>query len=580
MRAAVLVKPGFRRVWVGPVLAPGSGPCIGCLQERLRLNLAAPALLHGDATAGAGKVLHRRIDREFPPLAWFRIALTLMNRFDVERDLGDGHYIEAVELESCRSERHPVKRLPQCARCGDPAMDVNGARVELRARPIRSRLGGGLRTLTPARTLERLADLVSPLTGVVRHVREVPVEGTDLVHVYTASHARHYGVPGLRAVRNARRDPSGGKGIADLDARVSALCESLERFSAVHRGSERCQLARRSDVGAPAIAPNDLLLFSPRQFATRDEWNARDAGGMHWVPEPYDDQRIEWSEVRSLATGATLLVPSACIFLGFRGEGRRFCKGDSNGLASGNCLEEAVLQGFLELVERDAVAIWWYNRIRRPAIDPRSFEHPWIDRLIGYYARIQRKLWILDLTTDLAIPCFAAVSALEGGAREDIIFGFGAHLDARTALIRALTELNQMLPTVQRTMDERRRQLLPDFIEAIDWWETARLADHPYLSPSAHRPLACDDFARPVITDLRDAILDCTARANAAGSDVLVHDLTRPDVRFPVVRVIAPGLRHFWRRLGPGRLFDVPVRMGWLEHPRSEAEMNPVSMFV
>ncbi len=66
----------------------------------------------------------------------------------------------------------------------------------------------------------------------------------------------------------------------------------------------------------------------------------------------------------------------------------------------------------------------------------------------------------------------------------------------------------------------------------------------------------------------------------SSGCDVLVHDLTRPDIAFPVVKVIVPGLRHFWRRLGPGRLYDVPVRLGWLEEPVAEHDLNPVSLFV
>ena len=56
---------------------------------------------------------------------------------------------------------------------------------------------------------------------------------------------------------------------------------------------------------------------------------------------------------------------------------------------------------------------------------------------------------------------------------------------------------------------------------------------------------------------------------------MLVVDQTRPDVGMPVCRVIVPGLRHFWRRLGPGRLYDVPVKMGWVKNPLTEDEMNP-----
>ena len=54
-------------------------------------------------------------------------------------------------------------------------------------------------------------------------------------------------------------------------------------------------------------------------------------------------------------------------------EDQHFCQADSNGSAAGNCLEEAILQGFMELVERDAVALWWYNRVQRPGVDLDSF---------------------------------------------------------------------------------------------------------------------------------------------------------------------------------------------------------------
>jgi ribosomal protein S12 methylthiotransferase accessory factor len=60
---------------------------------------------------------------------------------------------------------------------------------------------------------------------------------------------------------------------------------------------------------------------------------------------------------------------------------------------------------------------------------------------------------------------------------------------------------------------------------------------------------------------------------------MLVLDQTQPDVGLPVVKVMVPGLRHFWRRLGPGRLYDVPVKRGWLAEPTPEEHMNPVGVF-
>ena len=65
-----------------------------------------------------------------------------------------------------------------------------------------------------------------------------------------------------------------------------------------------------------------------------------------------------------------------------------------------------------------------------------------------------------------------------------------------------------------------------------------------------------------------------------AGLEVLVVDHTRPDVELPVVKVIVPGLRHFWRRLAPGRLYDVPMTLGERAIRNDEDTLNPVAMFL
>jgi hypothetical protein len=58
---------------------------------------------------------------------------------------------------------------------------------------------------------------------------------------------------------------------------------------------------------------------------------------------------------------------------------------------------------------------------------------------------------------------------------------------------------------------------------------------------------------------------------------VIVH--TWPDVGLPVVKVVVPGLRYFWPRLAPGRLYDPPVALGWRESALAEDELNPVPIF-
>lgn len=572
---ALLCRIGALGHWIGPRVGRDSA-CLRCLQGRLRLNLTSRALRHlADHDPDFDVLaLHPVIpDGVFAGLARTLLeagaeSIAHLDRVVVHRSDADG------------PTHHSLRSLPGCERCGLGSSEPPGAEVSLRSRPLRPGSKSGYRTETPDSTWERHSTLISPLTGIVRRIERVETSDPALIHAYTASHAGVYDAPSVRAVKDDTRDHSGGKGSTDLDARVSALCEAMERFSALHRGSESQRVGRRTELGEAALHPNDVLGFSERQFAVREDWNAECTDPFQWVPERYDDEAIEWSPLRSLGTGALVWVPSALVYLGHRGEARRFVRGDSNGLAGGNCLEEAVLQGLLELIERDSIALWWYNRLVRPGIDLVAVDEPFVTRVVEHYDELGRSLWALDITSDLGIPCVVALSADLTTAR-DITFGFGCHPDPRIALRRALTEANQVLATVLRSPQERRKQLLPDFAAAIQWWEEEELSAHRYLQPdTARSPIAVAGRAPPEPTDLLEVVEDCVGRLAAKGIDVLVHDLSRDDVRFSVARVVAPGLRHFWRRLGPGRLYDVPVAEGWLERPTAESDMNPVSLFV
>jgi oxazoline/thiazoline synthase len=102
------------------------------------------------------------------------------------------------------------------------------------------------------------------------------------------------------------------------------------------------------------------------------------------------------------------------------------------------------------------------------------------------------------------------------------------------------------------------------------------LTNYPYLIPSDTPAVQAKADAKFGKLDTREQVSACVAIAERAGHDFLVLDQTRPDIGVPVVRVIVPGLRHFYPRFGPGRLYDVPVKLGLLNRPRSESELNPI----
>ena len=314
--------------------------------------------------------------------------------------------------------------------------------------------------------------------------------------------------------------------------------------------------------------------YSAAQYRNRDRWNAQRRAALPPVPRPLDpDEPIEWTPVWSLTERRYKLLPTDLLYYHEPStpSAERIAVACSNGCAAGNTIEEAVLQGSLELVERDAVAIWWYNRLRRPAIDLTSFGDRWLSELPRHYRSLGREVVVLDLTSDLGIPVAAAVSHRVADAEERICLGVGCHLELRIAVQRALTEAVQMLNT---DLSGNRRQIR----EFGDGWLTsATRADHPYLAPDAAVPPRTGaDVPEPRFSDLVQCIDACRDTLESRGMELLVLDQTRADTRMPAVKVIVPGLRHFWPRFAPGRLYDVPVSMGCRRCPTAEADLNSI----
>ena len=286
------------------------------------------------------------------------------------------------------------------------------------------------------------------------------------------------------------------------------------------------------------------------------------------VPDPTDSSaRIEWSPVWSLRDERFKYLPTSLLYFFYGGPAAFYA--DSNGCAAGNTLEEAIVQGFLELVERDSYAIWWYNRVQRAEVDLSGFDNSYVRDLHAQLAETGRRLWVLDVTSDLGVPSYVAILHWMQNGQENIEFGSGAHFDKRIALLRALTELNQFLSVGLMGGGSGEKS-------SLDGSTPLRLQSYPFLTPSGHPKIQPDSDSKfGPLGNTRQQVDACVDIARRAGLDFLVLDQTRPDVEVPVVRVIVPGLRHFYRRFGPGRLYDVPVKLGLRDRPLLENELTP-----
>lgn len=577
-RPWLLVKPAGYWPWYGPLLVPGETGCWECLRQRLDINRMVEQYLRQFHGIADPQVLTRG---ELPSTRAVveGLAVTAATAYLATGDHDTVGRVLSFDVSGNEFGSHQLIRIPQCPACGDPKLLHRDPRITLEGKPIAFSTDGGFRSMPPDETYARLEKHVSRITGAISWLTPLPTDDSGLSYSYVAGHNFAMSRNDINVLRKNLRGNSGGKGRSELQAKVSGMCEAIERYSGVW-GADRPTVHCRADqLDGRAVLPNDLMLWAPEQYADREAINADPLNVLHRVPHRFDPQRsIDWTATWSMTEQEVVYVPAAYAWFGHPECAQNFqTYSDGNGNAAGNTLEEAVLQGFLELVERDAVAIWWYNRLCRPGVDLDSLGEPYFAEVTDYYSTLGRDLWVLDISTDLPIPVFAAVSRRRHEV-EDIIVAFGAHLDPKLAALRAVTEANQFLPAVFPRDAAGNTCYVEEDPETLNWFRTQTVDGNPWLAPTG-RVVGRADHPIPPVGTMADCVEFAVGAAAAAGLEVLVLDQSRPDLDLRVAKVMVPGMRHFWRRLGPGRLYDVPVRLGDRTEPTPYDRLNPLSVF-
>ncbi|QSJ17996.1 TOMM precursor leader peptide-binding protein [Nostoc sp. UHCC 0702] len=576
----MLVNPLGTIIWIGPIFHPEKTGCWECLAQRLRDNRPVESFIQR----------YKQISLS-PPLGFLAstmqtalgMAATEVFKWIVQ---GENPRLQGTlvtyDTLNLQNQDHILVKRPQCPSCKHPLNGLDNKPLPIVLEHCKKSFitDGGHRYCSPEQTIRQYQHHISPITGVVRELSKIP--GNGLTHTYVAKHHFISIFDDLNSLRQNIGGRSAGKGRTDIQARASGFCEAIERYSGVFQGDEiRCRNSYQK-LGDRAIHPNACMNFSQQQYEHRYQWNAECEGWFQKVPEPFDIEReIDWTPVWSLTHEEFKYLPTAYCYYGYPQSYQADCWADSNGCAAGNTLEEAILQGFMELVERDCVALWWYNRLQKTQVDLDSFDEPYFQNLKKYYQAIDRDLWVLDITNDLNIPVFAAISRRTNREVEDIILGYGAHFDPKLAISRALTEVNQILPNVLSAKADGSTQYPPSADSlALEWWKSATNANQPYLVPNQSIPKVYTDYPQLASDDLLEDVKLCQQIVEKNGLEMLVLDQTRPDIGLRVAKVIVPGMRHMWKRLDSGRLYDIPVKMGWLQKPLTEEQLNPYPMWM
>jgi ribosomal protein S12 methylthiotransferase accessory factor len=252
------------------------------------------------------------------------------------------------------------------------------------------------------------------------------------------------------------------------------------------------------------------------------------------------DRPMAWVPSRRLADGARMWFPLDICYR------RHVTEQDfkpplklSSGCAAGVTREEATLRALLELIERDAVALWWRGGRRGRAVAPESEAASGAAELLAQarQGHGHRTSWLLDITTDVEIPVIAAIST--GSDGYGFAVGFGARLTVADAARAAVFELCQVELGLHVVAAKRR--------ESGD--EAMNESDRRQLRRGTFDTRKCallqpqtGDFAEPS-TAPASSLQHVLDRLQARDIAVYAIDLTRPQFLVPVVRVLAPGLQ-------------------------------------
>ncbi|WP_405305806.1 YcaO-related McrA-glycine thioamidation protein [Methanobrevibacter sp.] len=383
---------------------------------------------------------------------------------------------------------------------------------------------GTHRVIAPEKTIENNEDKLK--TAGITRIADI----TDLDRI---------GLPIYTAIRPTAEDGAvsiyGGKGITKDHARASAMMEGFERYSAERQDSDEVTIASLDEISDLGEYINPESLNLPKDFKKQN----------------LDSMKLEWSPVKDIISDKEYYIPTNAIYHPYihGNDCESLFKSNTNGLASGNILEEAILHGIFEVIERDAWSIFELTHKNYAQIDLDSIESDIVNDTIDRFESNGIKIKLMDFTADINVPTIAA-SADDTVTRDAglLTLGMGTHLDPEVAILRALTEVAQSRAT--QINGAREDTVRADFAREAGYERMKRINKYYFRDEDEKISLSSiENKSTTSITNDLEIVKDELITNDI--DKILYYDLTRPELDVSVVRVIIPEMELF--ALDPSR---------------------------
>ncbi|MGA2676723.1 MAG: YcaO-related McrA-glycine thioamidation protein [Methanobacterium sp.] len=345
------------------------------------------------------------------------------------------------------------------------------------------------------------------------------------------THLDRLGIPIYSAIRPGAAEGAisiyAGKGATKSQAKASAMMEAFERYSAEINESDyktKFKLGLFQEL-KDAINPKELVLSSQ-------------------LPFEVEEIQIDWVKAVEITDNKEYFVPANAVYHPYIPlKGISLFKSNTNGLASGNNIEEAIFHGIMEVVERDAWSIFEAKKKPKSEVNCEEVNNPLIRNILDKFSIMGIEVKLIDLTADIDITTMAAVSddtILKDPAL--LTLGIGTHLDPEIAAIRALTEVAQSRATqIHGTREDTTRAVL---MRKAGYNRMKKINKHWFGESTKMINLSqIKDKSRKSFKNNINASINLITKNGF--KKILYVNLTRNDIKIPVVRVIIPGLEVY-----------------------------------
>lgn len=377
---------------------------------------------------------------------------------------------------------------------------------------------GTHRVIAPEKTIENNENKL--ITAGITRIADI----TDLDRI---------GLPVFTAIRPTAEDGAisiyGGKGITKDHAKASAMMEGFERYSAEKQDMDETVIATVAEISKKGEYIDPKTLNLPQKYEKED---------ISQIP-------LEWNLSKDLISGNEYYVPSNAVFHPYAHDNnvQSFFKSNTNGLASGNVLDEAILHGIFEVIERDAWSIFELTHKNYSQIDLDTVESELIQNTIEKFESNGIKIKLMDFTADIKVPTIAA-SADDTITKDAglLTLGMGTHLDPEIAILRALTEVAQSRAT--QINGAREDTVRADFAREAGYERMKRI--NKYYFKEEEDQIDFKDIENKSTTSISEDIE--IVKEELIANDIkkiLYTDLTRPELDVSVVRVIIPEMELY-----------------------------------